>query len=130
MKKINLAILFALATTALFAGNETANTLNEEISIVHDPFPVMTGGGQMSNISTGETEDRGGNEGDGDHQCIDQDVFFFEGQGVRDRINILKFMYFGNRIHHRYTPDSDMINTSSGFINNFTATASLQFGKF
>ena len=99
-------------------------------SAIHVSFPVMIGGGQMSYISTNETKTWDGKEWDSDNRKIDEDSFFVIEPGVRAEMNILKFMRFGVGVSYRYTPDLDMINTSKAFINNFTAGASLKFGKF
>jgi hypothetical protein len=99
-------------------------------SLVHVSFPLIIGGGSMAYISANETNSWDDNERDCDHQTIDQDAFFVIEPGVRAEVNILKFLRFGAGVSYRYTPDLDMINTSSGFINNFTASASLKFGKF
>jgi hypothetical protein len=104
-------------------------------SVVHVTFPLIIGGGSMAYISNDETADWDDDDWDDDnwdcdHQTIDQDVFFVVEPGVRAEVNILKFMRFGAGVSYRYAPDLDMINTSSGFINNFTASASLKFGKF
>jgi hypothetical protein len=99
-------------------------------STVHVTFPLLIGGGSMAYTSTNETTTWEKDDWDCDHQVIDQDAFFVIEPGVRAEINILKFMRFGAGVSYRYTPDLDLINTSSGFINNFTASASLKFGKF
>jgi hypothetical protein len=98
-------------------------------STVHVTFPVMIGGGNLSYYPVGE--DNNWSNGNKDHRkAIDQDAFFVVEPGVRAEVNILKFMRFGVGVSYRYTPDLDMLKTSSDFINNFTANASLKFGKF
>jgi hypothetical protein len=101
-------------------------------SAVHVTFPLLIGGGSMAYINTYEDTNWDGDEWDCDqhHNVVDQDAFFVIEPGIRAEVNILKFMRFGAGISYRYTPDLDMVNTSSGFINNFTASASLKFGKF
>lgn len=99
-------------------------------SVVHVTFPLMIGGGTMSYISTTEYPEWDEDEWDYGCEKIDHDPFFFVEPGVKAEINILKFMRFGIGASYRYTPDLDMLNTSSSFINNFTASASLKFGKF
>jgi hypothetical protein len=99
-------------------------------SVIHVTFPLMIGGGQMSYITTNGNESWDEEGSDCDNRKIDEDNFFVVEPGVKAEINILKFMRFGVGVSYRYTPDLDMINTSSSFINNFTASASLKFGKF
>lgn len=99
-------------------------------SAVHVTFPLMIGGGSMAYVSTTENYDWEDHNYDYYDHAIDQDAFFVIEPGVRAEVNILKFMRFGIGVSYRYTPDLDLVNTSAGFINNFTAGASLKFGKF
>jgi hypothetical protein len=61
---------------------------------------------------------------------MDKDDFFVIEPGVRAELNILKFMRLNAGISYRYTAGVDLINTSDTFMNNFTATVGLRFGKF
>jgi hypothetical protein len=45
-------------------------------------------------------------------------------------LNILKFMRLNAGVSYRYTAGVDLINTPDNFMNNFTATVGLRFGKF
>jgi len=101
-------------------------------SLLHVTFPLLIGGGSMSYVSKNETGTWDDDEWnwDCDNEKVDQDVFFVVEPGVRAEINILKFMRLGVGMSYRYTPDLNLINTGSSFINNFTANASLKLGKF
>jgi hypothetical protein len=100
-------------------------------SAIHVSFPLIIGGGTMGYYSTNDNHEWDEDDWDNcDHQEIDQDAFFVVIPGVTAEVNILKFMRFGVGVSYRYTPDLDLVNTSSSFINNFTASASLKFGKF
>jgi hypothetical protein len=99
-------------------------------SVIHLTFPLLIGGGSMSYINANDVSDWEDDEWECGNETIDKDAFFVIEPGVRAEMNILKFMRFGIGVSYRYTPDLNLINTSTGFINNFTANASLKFGKF
>jgi len=95
-------------------------------SPIHVNFPILIGAGGLvynnwnySNhnfIYNGET--------------LDSDAFFVVEPGVMVELNLIKFMRLDLGISYRYVPDLDLMNTSSGLINNFNANIGLRFGKF
>ena len=97
---------------------------------VHVTFPVLIGGGQLAYHSVKEEYTQNGNEWDWNHERLDSDKFFIVEPGVKAEVNIFRFMRFGAGVSYRYTPDLELLNTSAGFINNFTVSGSLKFGKF
>jgi hypothetical protein len=100
-------------------------------SLIHVTFPLMIGGGSMAYITDyDQSSDHYDENWDCNNQAVDQDAFFVIEPGVKAEINLLKFMRLGLGVSYRYTPGLELINTSSEFINNFTAGASLKFGKF
>jgi hypothetical protein len=100
-------------------------------SVVHVSFPLIIGGGSMGYYTANEQDEWDGEDWENcDHRQVDQDPFFVVIPGVNAEVNILKFMRLGVGVSYRYTPDLNLINTSTGFINNFTAAATLKFGKF
>jgi hypothetical protein len=97
-------------------------------SPVHISFPILIGGGGMA-YSTWQMHSRNYND-NYDGTTLDSDAFFVVEPGVMVEINMLKFIRVGAGITYRYTPNLDLIYTSSGRINNFNAKLSLRFGKF
>lgn len=100
-------------------------------SPVHVTFPLVIGGGELRYTTIDEylvyeEED----ECDWDREVLDSDRFFVIEPGVKAEVNILKWLRLDAGVSYRYTPDLSLKNTSSGFINNFTYSASLKFGKF
>lgn len=92
---------------------------------VHVNFPITIGGGGLV-YNTGSYRYHNYYEG----YTIDWDAFFMVEPGVMVEVNLLKFMRLDAGVTYRYTPDLDLMNTSSGLINNFNASLSLKFGKF
>ncbi|MGE5423763.1 MAG: hypothetical protein ACM3N9_00280 [Syntrophothermus sp.] len=99
-------------------------------SPVHVTFPLMIGGGQVSYISTDESYDPVSNKWECSHEVLASDGIFVVEPGVKAEVNIFRFMRLGAGISYRYTPDLDLPNTSTDFINNFTVGGSIKFGKF
>lgn len=99
-------------------------------SVVHVTFPVLIGGGNLSYNSIYDKRNKDGDDWNWDNKAIDKDYFFVIEPGVKAEVNIFKFMRLGAGVSYRYTPDLNLIHTSASFINNFTASASLKFGKF
>ncbi|MCX6277879.1 MAG: hypothetical protein NT004_07265 [Bacteroidetes bacterium] len=96
-------------------------------SLVHVNFPILIGGGGLV-YNTGLYHTQNHNYSGG--STLDWDSFFVVQPGVMVEINLLKFLRFDAGISYRYTPDLNLINTSSGLINNFNANVSVKFGKF
>ena len=100
-------------------------------SVIHVTFPLLIGGGSASYVNDEENNYCENNwESYDDDQILDKDDFFVIEPGVRAELNILKFMRLNAGISYRYTAGVDLINTSDTFMNNFTATVGLRFGKF
>jgi hypothetical protein len=94
---------------------------------VHLNFPVLIGGGGMTyNTWTYSNYYYDSYNG----TTIDWDAFFVVEPGIMVELNLVKFLRLDAGISYRYTPDLDLLNTSSGLINNFNANLSLKFGKF
>jgi hypothetical protein len=96
-------------------------------SPVHINFPILIGGGGLVYNSWSY---RGNDYNYYDGYTLDSDGFFVVEPGVLIELNLLKFMRINAGISYRYTPDLDLMNTSTGLINNFNANLSLKFGKF
>lgn len=96
-------------------------------SPVHISFPVLIGGGGLTYMYRPEYIDK---YDWGGYQTVDWDAFFVVQPGVRVEFNIVKFFRIGIGASYRYTPDLDLVNTSSSLINQFNANLSLKFGKF
>jgi hypothetical protein len=93
---------------------------------VHINFPILVGGGGLVyNTWTYHHQDYYY-----DGSTIDWDAFFVVEPGVMVEMNLVKFLRLDAGVSYRYTPDLDLMNTSSGLINNFNANLSLKFGKF
>jgi hypothetical protein len=100
-------------------------------SVVHVSFPLLIGGGSISYVNDQDDNYCENNwESYDDDEVMDKDDFFVIEPGVRAELNILKFMRLNAGISYRYTAGVDLINTSDTFMNNFTATVGLRFGKF
>lgn len=100
-------------------------------SVVHVNFPLLIGGGSTFYVRY----DNDGNnpinwESSDDKDVIDDDDFFVVEPGVRAEVNILRFMRLNAGISYRYAAGLEMVNTPNNYINNFTATVGLRFGKF
>jgi hypothetical protein len=96
---------------------------------VHINFPILIGGGGLAyNTWIYHCEDKDQNDYDGN--TLDWDGFFVVEPGIMVEINLLKYMRLDAGVSYRYTPDLQLMNTSSGLINNFNANLSLKFGMF
>lgn len=96
-------------------------------SPVHISFPILIGGGGMTYMYRPDYVDQ---YDWGGYQTVDWDAFFVVQPGVRAEFNIVKFFRIGLGVSYRYTPDLNLVNTSSALINQFNANLSLKFGKF
>ena len=96
-------------------------------SPVHLNFPILIGGGGLVYKSSSS---HNFNFNNWDGSSFGSDGFFVVEPGVMVELNLVKFLRLDAGISYRYTPDLDLINTSSGLINNFNANFSLKFGKF
>lgn len=96
-------------------------------SPVHLNFPLMIGGGGLV-YNTWNWRHDDDNYFDG--YTIDWDTFFVLEPGVMMEVNLLKFLRFDAGVSYRYAPGLDLVNTKSGFANNFNVNLSLKFGKF
>jgi hypothetical protein len=97
---------------------------------VHLNFPILIGGGGLV-YNTGMSHDHNyNNYNNYNGSTLDWDAFFVVEPGVMMELNLLKFLRLDAGISYRYTPDLDLMNTSSDLINNFNANLSLKFGKF
>ncbi|MEI7499026.1 MAG: hypothetical protein WCK84_01150 [Bacteroidota bacterium] len=106
-------------------------------SPVHVNFPILIGGGGLvynsHNYNNRDYSKHNYNDNKNkkdDCSTIAWDSFFVVEPGVMIELNLLKFMRLDAGISYRYTPDLNLVNTSSGLINNFNANLSLKFGKF
>ncbi len=97
---------------------------------VHVNFPILIGGGGMAFNTDMYHHDGQNNNDNYNGTTLDWDAFFVVEPGVMLELNLVKFMRVDAGVSYRYTPDLDLINTSSGLINNFNANLSLKFGKF
>ncbi|MCK9203643.1 MAG: hypothetical protein M0P58_04290 [Bacteroidales bacterium] len=95
-------------------------------SPVHINFPILIGGGGL--VYNSWTYRNNNNYQDG--ESLDWDSFFVVEPGVMVELNLLKFMRLDLGLSYRYVPDLDLMNTSSGLVNNFNANIGLRFGKF
>lgn len=96
-------------------------------SAVHVSFPILIGGGGLTYMYRPDYIDH---YDWGGYQTVDWDAFFVVQPGVRVEFNVVKFFRIGVGASYRYTPDLDLVNTSSSLINQFNANLSLKFGKF
>jgi hypothetical protein len=102
-------------------------------SRVHVVFPLMIGGGYMyySNQTTHYDSAYSHHTNHGWHNhSISSDYFFAIEPGVRVEFNVIKPLRIGLGVSYRYVPDLDLMNTSSGLLNQFTAKLTVRFGKF
>jgi hypothetical protein len=98
-------------------------------SPIHVNFPILIGGGGLVyNTWTYHNSNYDYNNYNG--TTIDSDAFFMVEPGAMVELNLVKFLRLDAGVSYRYTPDLDLIQTSSGLINNFNANLSLKFGKF
>lgn len=96
-------------------------------SPVHLNFPILIGGGGLV-YNSWRLHNRNDNNYSG--ESLDWDSFFVVEPGVMMELNLVKFMRLDLGVSYRYTPDLNLLNTSSGLINNFNANIGLRFGKF
>jgi hypothetical protein len=96
-------------------------------SMVHVSFPILIGGGGLV-YNKGYDNDK--SHYDQNWETLDWDAFFVIQPGIRCEFNVVKFFRIGIGASYRYTPDLDLVNTSSSLINQFNANLSLKFGKF
>ncbi|MFH0760804.1 MAG: hypothetical protein V2A67_04815 [Bacteroidota bacterium] len=96
---------------------------------VHVTFPILIGIGGLTYLYQPDKNTYDYNWGS---ENIDWDIFFVVQPGVRVELNIVKFFRIGVGASYRYTPDLDLIKTTSSAINinQFNANLSLKFGKF
>ena len=99
-------------------------------SPVHLNFPILIGGGGLVYSTWTYHNHDYGNYNNYNGTTIDSDAFFVVEPGIMVELNLVKFLRLDAGISYRYTPDLDLIQTSSGLINNFNANVSLKFGKF
>jgi len=99
-------------------------------SVIHVSFPLLIGGGSASYVNDEDNNYCENNWESDDDEVLYKDDFFVIEPGMRAELNILKFMRLNAGISYRYTAGVDLINTSDTFMNNFTATVGLRFGKF
>ena len=96
-------------------------------SPVHVNFPILIGGGGLVyNTGTYHYQNHNNNSG----STLDWDSFFVVQPGVMVELNLVKFLQLDAGVSYRYSPDLNLMNTSSGLINNFNLNLSLKFGKF
>ena len=98
-------------------------------SPIHLNFPILIGGGGLV-YNTWTYHNQNYNYKSYDGTTIDSDAFFVVEPGVMVELNLVKFLRLDAGVSYRYTPDLDLMQTSSGLINNFNANVSLKFGKF
>ena len=94
---------------------------------VHVTFPVMIGLGGLTYLYLPDNQDYQYNWG---NETIYWDLFFVVQPGIRVEFNVVRFFRIGVGASYRYTPDLDLINTTSSAINQFNFNLSLKFGKF
>jgi hypothetical protein len=100
-------------------------------SVVHVSFPLIIGGGYFTYLDEQYTYSNDGNyHNSWDGTSIDYTVCFIIEPGVKAEFNILKMLRLGIGVSYRYSPNFELVNTSSGLINQFTGRVSLRFGKF
>jgi hypothetical protein len=102
-------------------------------SVVHVRFPLIIGGGYMQYTegSSGGWENHSFSHNMHQHaHVIGHDQFFVIEPGVTAEFNLIKHLRLGIGVSYRYSPNFDLINTSTGLLNQFNAKLSLRFGKF
>lgn len=96
---------------------------------VHISFPLLIGGGGLVYDTWNYRYDEYHYDSY-DGYTVDWDAFFVVEPGIRMEVNLVSFMRVDAGVSYRYTPDLDLLNTSSSLINNFNLAFSLKFGKF
>ena len=100
-------------------------------SPVHVSFPVQIGAGYLGYLSdNGYTWHNGSGIWNNGGDILAYDVFFFVEPGIQAEFNLLKFMRLCAGVSYRYSPNFSLEKTGSDFINQFTGTVGLKFGKF
>lgn len=100
-------------------------------SMVHVAFPLQIGGGYLGYLSdNGYTWDNGNGVWYNDSEILDYDAFFYIEPGIQAEFNLLKFMRLAAGVSYRYSPNFELEKQPSGFLNQFTGTVGLKFGKF
>lgn len=100
-------------------------------SPVHVTFPLQIGGGYLGYLSdNGYKLENGHGYWSSNSEILDYDVFFYLEPGIQAEFNLLKFMRLAIGASYRYSPNFSLEKASSGFINQFTGTMGLKFGKF
>jgi hypothetical protein len=113
-----------------YGGLLTEYILNPN-SVVHVSFPLLIGGGSISYVNDPDGNYCKNNwESYDDDEVLDKDDFFVIEPGVKVELNVLKFMRLNAGISYRYTAGVDLVNTPGNYMNNFSATVGLRFGKF
>ena len=100
-------------------------------SVVHFSIPVMIGGGYFAYLEDYYfNKDYYHNGSSMNYNTIDYSVCFVIEPGIKAEFNILKILRLGAGVSYRYSPNFELVNTSSDLLNQFTGRVTLRFGKF
>jgi hypothetical protein len=100
-------------------------------SVVHFSIPVMVGGGYFAYVDDYiYGNDFTFNGHSMDYHTIDYNVCFVVEPGIKVEFNLIKMLRLGLGVSYRYSPNFELVKTSTGLINQFTGRLSLRFGKF
>lgn len=100
-------------------------------SPVHVTFPLQIGAGYLGYLSdNGYKWENGNGYWYNDSEILDYDVFFVIEPGIQAEFNLMKFMRLALGVSYRYSPNLNLEQQSSTFVNQFNGTVGLKFGKF
>ncbi|MCX6280900.1 MAG: hypothetical protein NTU51_02975 [Bacteroidetes bacterium] len=101
-------------------------------SMIHVSFPVLIGMGYMFFRTPEHYENPNNQNWNYDHQnhkVADTYCFVIE-PGVRAEFNLVKMLRMGITLSYRYSPNFDLVGTSTTELNQFNAKLSFRLGKF
>lgn len=99
-------------------------------SPIHVTFPLQIGAGYLGYLSDNGYHWDGNGYWYYDSETLAYDVFFFVEPGVKAEFNLLKFMRLEAGVSYRYSPNLELDCQEDDFVNQFTGSIGLKFGKF